>query len=69
MEDNGSGWPRHKARPTSKISNTQKGWWSGSSGTEPDWLMWGPEFNLQYYQKKKKRKKEKEHNLLCTLTI
>jgi hypothetical protein len=34
-----------------KIPNTNKGWWSGSSGRKPAWQVEDPEFKPQYCKK------------------
>jgi hypothetical protein len=40
--------------PVLKVSNAEKGWWSGWSDTAPMLQVWSPEFKPQYCEKKKK---------------
>jgi hypothetical protein len=47
------GQPTNKDRPHLKITNTQKGWKSGSSSRAPVQQVQSPEFNPQYHHPKK----------------
>jgi hypothetical protein len=57
--------PGIKQEPISKITNTKKGYQSGSSGRVPVLQARVPEFKTKYFQKKKKH----ENVIMSSFTL